>query len=457
MDQSSPSVDQRSTRRRVLDLAWPVISENFLETLLGVVDTILVARLGAAAIAGVGSALQVMFFVIAALSALAVGSAVLVAQAYGAGQLPKAGQLARQSLLWSILLGIPLAVVGVIFAEPIIAAFGLEPDVARIGVEYLQVTMGTAVVLTALLIVGGILRGADDSRTPMLVRAGANVINVGLTLCLIFGYLGFPALGAVGSAWGTFIARLLALIVLVWVLWRGRNGVTIRGAGTWWPQPRVAKDLLDIGIPAALEQLLISAAFFVLTILVAGLGTITLAAHRIAIIALSVSFLPGIGFGLAATSLVGQSLGARRPEEARDAGNIATQWGLIWMTVIGALAFFFAPQVIRLFTPDPEVIAIGASGLRVVALAQPFWAILMVHSGAIRGTGNTRFPLAVNASGIWAAVLLAYFFINQGQGGLPLVWAAFLLTSPILAGLHLWRFRGTMETLIRNQTKPAAG
>jgi putative MATE family efflux protein len=428
----------RSMRRRVLDLAWPVIGENFLEIFLGIVDTLLVATLGAGAIAGVGSALQVMFFVIASLSALSIGSAVLVAQAFGARDYQRAGELAGQSLLWSLLLSIPMAISGVLLARPIIGLFGLEPDVAEIGVDYLQVTMGTVVVLTALLIGGGALRGAGDSRTPMIVTAIANVVNIGLAYSLIFGHFGLPALGAVGSAWGTFLARALALTLLVWALWRGRNGVSIKALKRWFPDLKIARQVLNIGIPAAMEQLLISAAFVVLTMLVASLGTVTLAAHRVAMNALSLSFLPGVGFAIAATALVGQSIGARRPDEGAAAARIATLWGVLWMSSMGIIIFFFASPIMQLFTDEPDMVTIGAAGLRVVALAQPFWALLFIQSGALRGLGNTGFPLRVNATGIWLTVALAYLIIHFIGGKLNAVWGAFLITSPIIGGL-LWR------------------
>src|SRR6266508_5358206 len=313
--EAAPLISEREVRTRVFGLAWPVIGENFLETLLGIVDTLLVAGLGAVAIAGVGSALQVMFFMISALSALAVGSAVLVAQAVGAGDLARAGRLGRQSLLWSVLFSLPLTATGLVLSGPIIGLFGLEPQVAEIGTEYLQVTMGTVVVLVGLFIGGGVLRGAGDTRTPMRVTAIANLLNVGLAYGLIYGHFGLPALGAVGSAWATFLARALALALLLAALWRGRGGVTIRGWGGWRPNVQVVTSVLKIGVPAAIEQVLISAAFVTLAIVVARLGTATLAAHQIAFVALSFSFLPGIGFGVAATTLVGQSIGARRMDE----------------------------------------------------------------------------------------------------------------------------------------------
>jgi putative MATE family efflux protein len=434
----APVTGGRELRKRVWGLAGPVIGENFLETLLGVVDTLLVAGLGAVAIAGVGSALQVMFFLISVLSALAIGSAVLVAQAVGASDTARAGRLARQSLLWSVLFSIPLTVTGFLLSGPIIGLFGLEPQVAQIGVQYLQVTMGTVVVLVGLFIGGGVLRGAGDARTPLRVTALANLLNVGLAYGLIYGHFGLPALGAVGSAWATFIARSFALVLMLTALWRGRNGVSISGRGGWRPNFAIARQVLTIGIPAAMEQVLVSSGFLVLALVVARLGTDVLAAQRITFNALSLSFLPGIGFGIAATALVGQSVGARRIAEGGAAARVATTWAVIWMSAFAGLLIIFAPQVFHLFTSDAAVIAAGVPGLRVLALTQPFWAVLFVQSGGLRGTGNTRFPLMVTGSGVWISVGLAFALIETIGGGLVSVWAAFLVLAPVMA-LLVWR------------------
>lgn len=444
---TSEAASPKVIRRRVFGLAWPVIGENLLETLLGIVDTLLVAGLGVAAIAGVGSSLQIMFFLLAALAALSVGSSILVAQAVGARNLTHAGQLARQSLIWSGIISVPLAIIGLVLADPLIGIFGMEPDVAKIGVDYLRVTMGTVVVLVALIIGGGALRGAGDSRTPMIVTAIANVLNVFLAYGLIYGHWGLPAMGAVGSAWATFMARAVALGLLLRALWIGRNGVSIAGPGNWRPDWKAARHVLALGVPAAVEQIVMSLAFLVLTILVAHLGTDTLAAQRISMSALSFSFLPGIGFGIAATALVGQSIGARRPRDGAGVARIATIWALIWMSAIGVVVLIFATPIMRLFTPDEEVIRIGAAGLRVVALTQPAWAIGMVQSGALRGTGDTRFPLVMSALGTWSAVLLAWLLLRFIGGGLPALWGAFLITSPITSYLTWRRFRARIHAL----------
>jgi Na+-driven multidrug efflux pump len=157
--------------------------------------------------------------------------------------------------------------------------------------------------------------------------------------------------------------------------------------------------------------------------------------------ALSLSFLPGIGFAIAATALVGQSIGARRPAEGAAATRIATLWGILWMSSMGIVIFFFATPIMQLFTDEPAMVATGAAGLRVVALAQPFWALLFIQSGALRGMGNTGFPLRVNAIGIWLAVGLGYLIIHFIGGRLDAVWSAFLIVSPATGGLLWWRFR----------------
>jgi multidrug resistance protein, MATE family len=436
----APSIARRRFERRVLGLAAPVIGENLLQTMLGVVDTILVAGLGAVALAGIGAALQIIFVLIGALSALSVGASVQVAQAFGAGDIPAASRFARQALLWSVIISVPLALLGLLLTPTMLSLFGLQADVAQVAQDYLYVTIATVVTLIVSLIGGGVLRGVGDSRTPMLITALANLINVGLAYALIYGHFGLPAMGAVGSAWATFVARLIGALLLVGVLWRGRNGVRISGSGTWRPQPRVAWDVLRIGLPAAIEELLVIGAFATLTPIVAGLGTEALAAHRVVINVLSLSFLPGIGFGLAATALVGQAVGARRPDDAVMITRIALRWAAIWMGALGLGFLLLAPQLMRIFTDDQQMIDIGAAAIQVVAVAQPFWAATFVYAGALRGTGNTRTPLVITGVVMWSVVGMGLLALLVWPG-LAAIWFGFLLLCPIETGLFWWFWR----------------
>jgi MATE family multidrug resistance protein len=156
---------------------------------------------------------------------------------------------------------------------------------------------------------------------------------------------------------------------------------------------------------------------------------------------------PGIGFGMAATALVGQSIGAKMPRLGAGVAQIATIWAVIWMSTMGALIFLFAGPIMHLFTKLPDVARIGADGLRIVALTQPFWAVGMVQSGALRGTGDTRYPLLISTVGMWTTVLLVWLGLTFVGGGLVMVWGAFLITSPVTGGLSWLRFRHRVREL----------
>jgi len=349
--------------------------------------------------------------------------------------------VARQAVIWSILLALPLSALGWFFAGTIAVAFGTTPAVAGIAAAYLRVAFGTVMVLVLAFSCSAVLRGAGDTRTPLVATLIANVINAVAAWALIFGHLGLPALGANGSAWAATMGRTVSAALLVALLFRGRSGIRLSGLAGWWPRRSAARDILRLGIPAAVEQLLITAAFTALTILVARLGTDALAASRVVGNAMSVSLLPGFGFAIAATTLVGQSFGAGKPEAGRAAALEALRWALVWMGAAGVLYFVAGNAIVRAFSADPAVLRIGVASLHSMALFQPVWALGIVLSGALRGGGDTRFPLLINASGIWASVLLAWLIIGRFGGGLPQAWLCFAVVAP-LGSLAIWlRFR----------------
>ena len=428
----------QSLRWRVFQLAWPVILEGLLQTMLGIVDTIMVGRLGANALAGVGTAQQFVFFVIAILSGVSIGSSILAAQAVGARDLFTAGRVARQSLIWALALSIPLAILGVLFSTSLMHLMGVTDAVAAIGGGYLNITMLTSVVLCVPFTAGAVLRGAGDTRTPLVATSVANVVNAVVAYILIFGALGVPALGPVGSAWGASAGRLVSCAILIFALWRGRQGFSIRGREGWRPEKALMQRVVSLGAPAALEQVIVSAGFLVMAVVVASLGTNSLAAQRVVGNLLGVSLLPGFGFGIAATALVGQSIGARDPDEGEAAARIAIQWALIWMSGLGLVYIFLRAPLVALFSADPEVLRIGADSLIPLGLTQPLWAIAFVASGALRGAGNTRFPLLMSILVIWGTTLLGFFNVHFLHLGLPFVWGGFIVFSPITCYLT-WR------------------
>ena len=421
----------RMTQRRVLALAVPIIGESLLQTLVGTADTFMVARLGKAAVAGVGTSLEIVFFLISILSAVAIGATVLVSQAFGAGDRERANRLARQAIVWGALIAVPVSVAGFLAAPAVIGLFGTEPDVAAAGTTYLRITAATSVVLLLEFVCGAVLRGTGDSRTPLLAAVVANVVNVLVSLGLIFGHVGLPELGVAGSAWGAAVGRGIGAGILLVLLARGRRSVSIRGRTGWRPELETGRGLLRLGLPSAVEQMLMSGGFMTMVAVVALLGTAPLAAQQIGFTALSIAFMPGFGFALAATALVGQSIGAGRPDQARAAARIAMRWSVGWMAVGGALYFVFARQVMGLFTDDAAVIAAGVDALRALSVGLPFWAVWAVNGGALRGSGDTRTPLLASTVSVWAAVGLAFGWVEWFGGGLGAVWLTFLFTAPL--------------------------
>jgi Na+-driven multidrug efflux pump len=241
-----------------------------------------------------------------------------------------------------------------------------------------------------------------------------------------------------GSALGAAAGRSVGAAYMLVAMARGDKAISLHGRRGWFPRFTTAQQLLTLGVPAALEQVLSAGAFTTLIAVVALIGTEALAAQQITFTALSLAFLPAFGFSIAATALVGQSIGARVPADARVASRIAQRWALIWMGIGGVLAFVFAERVMGVFSSDPRVISAGVEALRALSVALPFWALWFVSSGSLRGTGDTRTPLTIGASTMWLSVLLAWVAVRWFGGDLGWVWSAFVLTTAP-ASLLMWR------------------
>lgn len=449
------------TRRRVLAMASPIIGENLLQTAVGAVDTLMVARLNKESVAGVGTAAEFVFFIISILAALEVGATVLISQAFGARKLDSVRRLARQALVWGVVVAIPVSIGGFLVAGPVIGLFGTEPEVAQHATTYLEITAATSVALLLTFVCGAIFRGVGDSRTPLYASILANALNLVVAYVLIFGHLGLPQLGVAGSAWGAAIARMTSATVMLVLLFSGRKVVSIRGRSGWFPRLETARALFKLGLPASFEQALSSFGFTSMLAVVAILGTAALAAQQIAFTALSIAFMPGFGFAMAATALVGQSVGARRIDEAGKAARIAELWAIAWMAVGGIIYFVLARPVMSFFTDDPAVRDAGVNALHAISLSLPFWAMWSVNGGALRGLGDTRTPLVMSVITIWSAVGLAYVAVEWLDGGLGMVWLTFMLTSP-LGAFGNWyflrrRLRHTRETLVDGPLPMPAG
>jgi len=430
-------------------LAWPVILTMSIESIVFLVDMLMVGRLGPSPVAGVGVATQILFAVNTVIFAIGTGTVAVVARCVGAGDVRQAGRVLGQSLLAVVAL-VSVVILPIFWGAPwIVERFGVDPAVASIGVAYLRIVLLAFPADAILLVIGFALRGAGDTRTPLFVGLVVAVVNVVGNYILIFGNFGFPALGANGAAWGTAIAYSTGALLAFGLLQRG--GLVLKLVRRWWqPEPAVMRRVLAVGYPAAIEHMLIQIGFVVYFAFAAVHGTSAVAAYVIGVRILGLSFLPGIGFSVAAGALVGQNLGARQPEQARRSGWGTTGLSTLLMSVGGVLIFVFARPIAALFVNDAEVVDRAVVLIRVLAAVQPLMALDFTLGGALRGAGDTRFPLYVVLIGFYACRLgFAYLATYVFAWDLFWLWFALVPDYVIRSILKIARFRSSHWESIR--------
>ncbi len=433
--------DRGNVRRDVLNLALPAMGEQLLSMMVGIVDTFLVGHLGAASLAAVGLANQWVFMTMTLFGAIATGSTALIARFVGAKEPEQADQVLRQSVLLGALIGLVATALGVSLARPAIALLGAEPDVVALGSDYLRLVATIFFFSTLMFIGNASLRGAGDTRTPLYVMLVVNVLNVAVAWTAINGPFGLPKLGVVGSAMGAATGRFVGGVLVIGLLLRGRAGLRLRLAGLR-PDWDLIRRILNVGLPTGLEQVLFRTGHMFSARIIAELGTMAYAAHQVAINALSISFMPGFGFAVAATTLVGQGLGAEDPEGAQQRGYTAYRLGAGLMSALGLLILLFPAQLMAFFTNESGVISRGIVPLRVLGATQPLLAAAMVFAGGLRGAGDTRFPMVITGAGIWLVRLpLAYLLALNLGWGLAGAWSAMALDLGLRGAFNFLRFR----------------
>lgn len=440
--QQATALPGAAIRRLVLALAWPVMAEMALQTVTQVVDMAMVGRLGAPAIAAVGLSFRPLFIGHAVFLGLGSAATAMVARFTGAGERAHATRAAEQALLSSAALAGLFGLILWVHSERIILAMGGSGELVRLGSLYIRGLAPGMICMLLSIIMTSALRGAGDTRTPMQVNIGANVINVAGNYLLIFGHFGFPRLEVYGAALATSFARLVAMVALSYVMFRGRKRVALTGRGLARADFGLIARFFRIGLPAAAERILLSVGLAVHLRLVAGLGTVAIAAATLAGNVEQLSFMPALGFSVAAAALVGQSLGARDLERARAAAWESARMAAAFMGAMG-LAFFLIPSLfIKLFTNDPALLGPGVSLLRIVALAQVPTAIAQVLAGALRGAGDTTPVLLITAASTGLVRIgLTFLLISSLGFGLQAAWWAVTLDWVVRALLAAYKFR----------------
>jgi putative MATE family efflux protein len=440
-----------------LALALPAVGEQILNTLVGLADTFLVGHLSAsaagqlgysssAALAGVGLANQIVWLIMVLFMAVSVGSTALIARASGGGDLGTANRVLRQSLLVGLLMGLLATGLAVALAEPAIQLLGGGADMLPRGVTFLQIVALTLTPAALLFIGTAALRGVGDTRTPLLVMMGVNVVNIAISWLLINGNLGAPTLGVAGSATGAAVARGGGGLLLIGLLLRGRSGLKL--TLDLRPDWDILRRLVRIGAPSGGEQLVFQGALLIFVRFVTSLGTAAYAAHNVVINIESLSFLPGMGYAIAASALVGRGLGGSKPDLAEASAYEALVQGGLMMTALGVIMVLFPHQLIASFVADAQVAEVGATPMRIAGLFQPLLAVNFIMSGGLRGAGDTRWPLYTKIVSTWGVRLLLVIALLELGLGLTGIWVAMGCDFGLQATLAIWRFRtGKWKTL----------
>ncbi len=440
----------RSELMRVIwALSWPAIMTFGLESLVGLVDALMVGRLGADAVAGVGVGTQILHVAGVLNMALATGTVAIVARHIGAQQRHGAEAALVQSIYLALLLGLAMAVPVIIWAPQVVGIFRVDAGVLAAGTDFVRTIMLGVPAWAVFAVIAAGLRGAGDMRTPLVIGAAINVLNVVAAYVLIFGKLGLPALGVRGAALASALAftsgALLGLVALL-----RRDGALRLRRGRLAPHPGVARRVLAVGSPTGMEQLLMQVGFLLYLGIAARYGTAAVAAYFIGVRILALSFLPGFGFSAATSTIVGQQLGAGHPEGAERSAGEANRLAVLLMSLAGIVIFLFARPIAALFIDDAEVIEDAVSFIRVLALAQPLMAADSTLGGALRGAGDTRFPLLTVLIGFYGARLgFAWLAADVFHVGLVWIWGALLGDYLLRAALKGWRFRSGRWKTIR--------
>lgn len=428
------------TRKQVLELAGPSLVEMALVTFVNMADMIMVGKLGPAAIAAVGLTNQPVFFAMAAFIALNVGTTAVIARAIGAGEDHEADDAMRQSLGLVIIMGFAISVLGFMFARHVLDFMGAEADVLPLGTSYMKIIALGGVFMVVSMSLTAALRGAGDTVSPMKANMVANVSNVIGNYLLIYGKFGFPKLGVPGAALATTIARIIAFALLLRVVTSGNSHLHLKGP--FRLNRQLLERIIRVGIPSAVEQIVLRGGQLIYVRIVASFGTTVIAAHQIGMNIMNLSFMPGMAFAIAATTLVGQGLGAGMPEVAESWARETRRMGTFVSCCMALVFILFGRYIAMLYTNDPEVIARTAVVLRILGLVQPAQSTQFILAGGLRGAGDTKWPLYSTAIGVWG-FRVAVGYLLAVVMGMELVgaWMGMAIDQLARSTIIVLRFR----------------
>jgi putative MATE family efflux protein len=427
--------------RAILLLAVPMVLEMVMESIFAVVDVFFVSRLGADAIATVGLTESMLSILYAMAMGLSIGAMAMIARRTGEKDPEAAARVAVQAIGLGILVSLPIAVVGILFAPQLLALMGGSPWVVEHGFRYTQLMLGSNVVILLLFLINAIFRGAGDAAVAMRVLWIANSLNIVLCPCLVLGLGPFPELGVVGAALATTIGRGVGVLYQLYRLFLRGGRLKVRPEHVRL-EPATLMAMVRLSGSAILQTLLSTMSWVFLVRIVAVSGSAAVAGYTIAMRIVLFAILPAFGMSNAAATLVGQNLGARRPERAEQAVWRTGFYNMLFLGGLGGLFLLFAEPLIGTFTQEAEVARNAVWCLRIVSAGFLFYAYGMVVTQAFNGAGDTLTPMLLNLLCFWVVELPIAWVLSEPLGlGPPGAYLSIAIAFSLLAVLSTAVFR----------------
>ncbi|HEY0713797.1 MAG TPA: MATE family efflux transporter, partial [Polyangia bacterium] len=406
---------KESLGRAVLLLAVPMVVEMVMESIFAIVDIFWVSKLGPDAVATVGLTESMLTIVYAAAMGLSMGAAAVVSRRTGEQDPEGAARAAVQAIIAGVIIAGLVGVLGAIFAPRLLVAMGASPTTIAVGGNYTRVMLAGSVTVFLLFVINAIFRGVGDATVAMRTLVLANGINIVLAPFLVFGIGPFPKLGVTGAAVATTIGRGIGVLYQLSQLVKGSRRLQVRRVHLRVEGPTL-RTILRISRSGMFQMLISTASWVAQVRLLAGYGAEVLAGYTIAIRIVMFALLPSWGMANAATTLVGQNLGAGQPERAEAAVWKASFYNLIFLGAVGLLFVAFSRPIVELFTTNPAVVQHGSQALWIVCLGFLFYAYGMVVPQAFNGAGDTRTPTWLNFFCFWLWEIPLAYLLSRPLG-----------------------------------------
>jgi putative MATE family efflux protein len=427
--------------RAIMLLAVPMMLEMMMESLFAVVDMFWVAHLGADSVATVGFTEALLTLIYTVALGLSIATAATVARRIGEKDPQAASETAAQAIMMGAIIAIAIGVTAGIFAPQLLALMGASPAVVKAGSGYARAIFGGSGTVLLLFLINAVFRGAGDASLAMRVLWTANLINIVLNPLLIFGIGPFPRLGVTGSGIGTTIGRGIGVLLQLWMLTNSWSRVVVH-AREFHIRPAVMWKLLRLSLGGMLQYFVGTSSWILLIRMTAPFGSVVIAGYTIMLRIILFALLPSWGMANAAATLVGQNLGAKKPERAEAAVWRAGFYNMIVLGIVAILFVTFARPLVGIFTSDEAVKQVAASALRIISCGYIFYAWGMVAIQAFNGAGDTVTPTLINLFCFWACQLpiawwLAFHTPMRANG----IFAAIAISQSAIAVIGMLAFR----------------